>query len=278
MRPEQATRPLFKEGCSHVLVPPELKRDCGHCHGLCCVLLYCSKSEGFPQDKPPGTPCIFLAADYRCSVHERLAEKGLSGCMAFDCLGAGQRLTRLLEEHGGEKFSGIANRLPHMMERHWLWWCLWQGWWIRPCAVLKDEAQALVKQFQAADDEEEEAAAPMEAALNEAARSLLARAAEMVCAAVGGRLGQPGRDYAGRDLRGADLTGRDFRGAWLMGADLRGAGAYGANFMGADLRDTRLEDADLGSSLFLTPAQLQAARGNTATKLPPFLEPPDHWR
>ena len=97
MRPEQATRPLFKEGCSHVLVPPELKRDCGHCHGLCCVLLYCSKSEGFPQDKPPGTPCIFLAADYRCSVHERLAEKGLSGCMAFDCLGAGQRLTRLLE-------------------------------------------------------------------------------------------------------------------------------------------------------------------------------------
>lgn len=37
-----------------------LVSDCSRCSGLCCIALYCFKSDGFPQNKPIGKPCINL--------------------------------------------------------------------------------------------------------------------------------------------------------------------------------------------------------------------------
>lgn len=36
----------------------KLKNDCGKCFGFCCVALYFSDTEGFPNDKEAGKPCI----------------------------------------------------------------------------------------------------------------------------------------------------------------------------------------------------------------------------
>jgi hypothetical protein len=36
-----------------------------------------------------------LAADCRCAVHDELVPRGLGGCAAYDCHGAGPRATRL---------------------------------------------------------------------------------------------------------------------------------------------------------------------------------------
>ncbi|WP_425519715.1 pentapeptide repeat-containing protein [Streptomyces auratus] len=47
--------------------------------------------------------------------------------------------------------------------------------------------------------------------------------------------------------------------------------------MGADLRDADLAGADLTGALFLTQAQLNAAKGDAATTLPPSLTRPAHW-
>jgi hypothetical protein len=46
---------------------------------------------------------------------------------------------------------------------------------------------------------------------------------------------------------------------------------------GADLRGAHLTGADLTGAFFLTPPQLDAARGSTGTRLPESVTLPVHW-
>ncbi|HKU03462.1 MAG TPA: pentapeptide repeat-containing protein, partial [Arthrobacter sp.] len=87
----------------------------------------------------------------------------------------------------------------------------------------------------------------------------------------------PGSDLAGARLAGVALCGADLRGACLIAADLRGADLTAVDLLGADLRDARLDGADLSRALFLTQAQVAAARGSAATRLPAGLARPGHW-
>jgi hypothetical protein len=87
-----------------------------------------------------------------------------------------------------------------------------------------------------------------------------------------------GADLAGARLRGRRLCGADLRGACLIGADLRDTDLAGVDLLGADLRDARLDGANLAGALFLTQAQVSAARGTLATLLPPVLAHPGHWK
>jgi hypothetical protein len=107
---------------------------------------------------------------------------------------------------------------------------------------------------------------------------LLLCASELVRAGAGHRTAdRRGADLIGADLRGADLRGASFRGAYLVGADLRGADLRLADLTGADLRAADLAGADLSDSIFLTQAQLDAARGDPDTKLSPARTRPAHW-
>ncbi len=71
----------------------ELRADCSRCVGLCCVAPAFARSADFAIDKPAGTPCGNLQADFRCAIHTDLRDRGFAGCTVFDCLGAGQRVT-----------------------------------------------------------------------------------------------------------------------------------------------------------------------------------------
>ncbi|MFE4849650.1 pentapeptide repeat-containing protein, partial [Streptomyces sp. NPDC056689] len=86
-----------------------------------------------------------------------------------------------------------------------------------------------------------------------------------------------GADLMGARLKGADLRGANLRGAYLIAADLTGADLREADLIGADLRDARLQGADLTGSIFLTQAQVNAARGDGWTKIPASLSRPAHW-
>jgi uncharacterized protein YjbI with pentapeptide repeats len=86
-----------------------------------------------------------------------------------------------------------------------------------------------------------------------------------------------GADLMGAKLRGADLRGANLRGAYLIAADLRDADLRVADLIGADFRDADLRGADLTESIFLTQAQINAAKGDANTKLPPSLTRPMHW-
>jgi uncharacterized protein YjbI with pentapeptide repeats len=50
-----------------------------------------------------------------------------------------------------------------------------------------------------------------------------------------------------------------------------------ADLTGADLRGADVRGADLSDSIFLIQSQLDAARGNSSTRLPTSLRHPSHW-
>ena len=83
-----------------------------------------------------------------------------------------------------------------------------------------------------------------------------------------------GADLIGANLRKTDLRGASLRGAYLIAADLREADLRNVNFIGADLRDANLSGADLTGSIFLTQAQVNAAKGDAKTKPPRLLSYP----
>ncbi|MEO6278850.1 hypothetical protein [Roseateles sp.] len=82
-------------------LPAHLKADCSACAALCCVIPPFDAVQGFGFDKPAEKACHHLCADFRCGIHDGLIERGFSGCVAFDCLGAGQRLTAQAVERFG---------------------------------------------------------------------------------------------------------------------------------------------------------------------------------
>lgn len=53
-------------------------------------------SDDFAFDKPAQVACRHLAEDFRCTIHARRAALGMGGCIAHDCLGAGQRVCEAL--------------------------------------------------------------------------------------------------------------------------------------------------------------------------------------
>jgi hypothetical protein len=74
---------------------PDLVADCTRCAALCCVWSAFDASDDFAFSKPAGVACRHLRCDHRCAIHDQLVGRGLRGCAAYDCHGAGPRATRL---------------------------------------------------------------------------------------------------------------------------------------------------------------------------------------
>lgn len=90
----------------------DLRGDCARCAGLCCMALAFDRSDLFAADKPAGVACPNLKADDRCRIHAKLGEAGFGGCVRYDCAGAGQHATRLLQP--GHWRDGAAHRAAAM--------------------------------------------------------------------------------------------------------------------------------------------------------------------
>jgi hypothetical protein len=86
----------------------ELRADCARCSGLCCVAMAFDRSALFGFDKPAGTPCRHLTAADRCGIHVELTETGFAGCAAYDCLGAGQRVTEMFGDRSWRESPTLA--------------------------------------------------------------------------------------------------------------------------------------------------------------------------
>jgi len=90
-----------------------LKTDCSKCAALCCVALAFDHGREFAFSKNPGEPCHNLSG-HRCTIHSDLADKGFSGCVAYDCLGAGNRVVQ--EVFAGRSWQQDTRLLGPMME------------------------------------------------------------------------------------------------------------------------------------------------------------------
>ena len=262
----------------------ELRADCRACAALCCVAPAFTASADFAINKLAGQPCPNLRADFRCSIHDRLRPAGFSGCAAYDCFGAGQKVT----QHtfgGGDWRSSPPLAAPMfaafavMRSLHELLWYLNEALALPLAESFHEDLNDL---FAATErltfcGHDELVALDVNAHRHRANAVLL-----RVSATVRQRAGHAGADHraadmVGKNLRDVDLTGASLRGALLIGADLRGADLSFADLAGADLRGAKLGGADLESSLFTSQPQVDSARGDATTRLPSRLSRPRHW-
>nr|WP_240942960.1 pentapeptide repeat-containing protein [Planosporangium thailandense] len=261
-----------------------MRADCARCFGLCCVALPFAASADFAIDKAAGQPCVNLRADFHCGIHAHLRERGFSGCTAFDCFGAGQKISQTtFAGRDWRRSPDLARRMfdafAVMRQLHELLWYLAEALSLPAAGPVHDDLRrALADTERLTHGDADELAALDAAAVRDGVNPLLMRTSELVRAGVPGRKrNHRGADLIGARLRGADLRGANLRGAYLIAADLTGADLRAADLIGADLRDADLRGADLTGSIFLTQPQLNAAKGDATTRVPPALTRPAHW-
>lgn len=261
----------------------ELRADCGNCFGLCCVALAFTRSADFARDKAAGEPCGHLGTDHRCGIHDRLRDRGYTGCTVYDCLGAGQKVSR--HTFAGQDWRDAADGgramfavLPVVRQLHELLRHLAEVRTLPAAAELYQDAAAASARVRTLSlGTADELLALDVAAERTRVGELLRAASALARATFPRRRNHRGADLAGSRLRGSDLRGADLRGAYLMGADLRGADLRGADLLGTDLRGADLRGTDARGALFLIAPQLAAASGDHATRLPAGLARPGHW-
>ncbi|MGW5351301.1 pentapeptide repeat-containing protein [Streptomyces sp. NPDC004031] len=261
----------------------DLRADCAKCFGLCCVALAFTRSADFPRDKAPGEACEHLDGSHRCGIHDRLRDRGYAGCTAYDCFGAGQKISR--HTFGGRDWRDAADGgramfavLPVVRQLHELLRYLADVRALPAAERLHPAAAAAAERVEALSLGGADELLALDVAAERARvvpvlreASALARARFPRARALGGA------DLAGARLRRADLRGAELRGALLVGADLRGADLRSADLIGADVRGADLRAADLRGALFVTATQLGGAAGDAATRLPDGLARPAHW-
>lgn len=269
-----------------------LKSDCSTCFGFCCAALFFTAMEGFPINKDAGVPCPHLADQFKCDIHTQLQKKGLKGCMAYDCFGAGQRVAQLT--YKGKDWREQPKLKVPMFESFLTVHKLHEMLWYLNCVVLAKQDEVLVESAKEKLIQIDELANSKPEQLRDislevlrievnkllAANSELVRAAYQKPETKKSKTKQPAngrKDFIGADLRKMDMRGADLRGALLIAANLSHLDLSGADFIAADLRDTNLCDSDLSSSINLTQIQISGAKGNHATKLPANLMRPIHW-
>lgn len=261
-----------------------LRPDCERCLGLCCVAPAFSASADFAIDKEAGQPCPNLQSDTRCGIHDQLRQDGFSGCVVYDCFGAGQHATQTTFagkdwRDDAETATQMLGVFPIMRQLHELLWYLTEALTLPSAHPFRGDLAGALEGTERLTELRPEELARLDVGAHRGEVSfLLARVSERV------RAGAPrrgrdhrGADLIGADLAGADLRGADLRGALLVGAHLGGADLRWADVIGADLRGADLVGADLRESLFLTQSQLEAATGDTATMLPSTRTRPAHW-
>jgi len=266
----------------------DLKPDCKKCFGLCCIALYFSAAEGFPQDKAAGKPCINLKEDFRCKVHESLNKKGLKGCTSYECLGSGQKVSKVT--YGGHSWREKPESASEMFEvfiimrqLHEMLWYLTEAFSLQADKDIKGKIDEIEKLTHLSA----EAIIKLDlVTIRMGVNKLLFKISEFMRkkAAYNQKNSLKGKKNiaGGLNLMGADLRRKNLRGAnlsssYLIAANLRGADLSFADLIGADMRDADIRGANLSKSIYLTQAQVNSARGDNDTKLPKSLVKPTHW-
>ncbi|WP_442602836.1 pentapeptide repeat-containing protein [Paenibacillus sp. KN14-4R] len=269
-----------------------LQANCEQCFGLCCTALPFAASVDFAMDKNAGQPCSNLKSDFRCGVHNDLRQLGFRGCTVYDCFGAGQKLSQVTFSgqdwrQNPDSAKMMFEVFPTMWQLHELIWYLTEALSLKATHSIYNDLKSALEETVRLTDLSPDLLLTVNVAVHRASVNVLllqtselvradARAQQKAPAKYMKKIGR-GADLMGANLKGADLRGANLRGAYLIAADLREADLRMTDLIGADLRDTDLRGANLSTSLFLTQAQVNSAKGNSNTLLPPALTRPMHW-
>lgn len=258
-------------------IEEKLKIDCKQCKGLCCIALYCAKIDGFPENKEAGVPCKYLMQDFRCKIHKELASKNMRGCLAYDCFGAGQKVTQSYCQNvsRGEAYKIFLT----VFQLHQIEWYLLESLSLVNDENIKKEIEQLIIQNEKMTSLPSVKIIKLDIVeyrlrVNEILKSISALVSDKFSRKT---KVENKKDFFAKDFYNADLSGTDFSMAILIAANLKGCNLNKANFLGADIRDANICNADLSSSVFLTQMQINSAKGNSNTKLPSRIVKPLFW-
>lgn len=259
----------------------KLKINCTQCSGLCCVALYCMKTDGFPENKIAGKPCKNLMMDFRCTIHSELSKNKLKGCLAYDCFGAGQMVTQIYTSNQNwlsnpRQANEIFKVFLIIFQLHQMLWYLIEALSITSDEHLLSEIKTLIS-----ENEQMTNQCPKEI-LNvdvEKYKLNVNRILKKVieCIAVYHTSDDKNKNFLGKNFKKTNLDRRDFSMALMIASNMEECSLYRANFLGADLRDANIRNTDLSVRFFLTQMQVNSALGNSNTKLPLNLSRPSSW-
>jgi uncharacterized protein YjbI with pentapeptide repeats len=266
----------------------QYKADCVSCFALCCVALPYAQSVDFAKDKDGGTPCIHLKSDYRCKIHQNLRTSGFKGCTVYECYGAGQKVSqRTFHGVSWGDSPNIADEMfrvfPIMQQLHEMLYYIQEALNIQEARPLHDDLLRIYKETEMLTNGSPSSIFELDVPTHRIiVGNLLSEVSKIVRAKVKGGKNRKYKtmttnDLIGANFKSANLSGVNFKGAYLIAANLRDADLRVCDFLGADLRDTDLSGADLTGSIFLTQAQVNAAKGDKMTKLPKTISTPQHW-
>lgn len=270
-----------------------LSINCDKCFGLCCVALYFSKSEGFPTDKEAGKTCINLSRNFTCKVHEVLNNKGLKGCIAYDCFGAGQKIAE--STYKGESWidnpnnrKDIFNAFIVMRQLYEMLWYLKEAYRINDDIKIKNKLEKNILKIVSLTnmdgkelltiniDEYRNMINPLLHITSEGLRKKNCKSSKdkvKKAKRIAGRLNLMGMNFRNKSFIGEDLSG-----ALIIASDLRKCDLSYVDVLGADFRDADLSGANLEKTIYLTQGQVNSAKGDKNTKLPESLKRPIHWQ
>ncbi len=253
--------------------------DCANCSGLCCTALHFSKSEGFPENKIAGRPCLNLMSDFTCKVHDSLKELNYKGCMSYDCFGAGQYVTQNIFK--GETWKNykktnvvydVFNIIQQLFEVRYY---LIDSLRVSDSLNITDDLVELI------DENIRLCSLPYEEMLSINMQDIKTKSnvlLKRICADLTKTTKVDTIGYLGKSFKSKDFSNTDLSMKLLIASDFSFCNFNQAVFIGADTRDTNFTGADLSKALFLTQRQLNASTGNKETRLPKHLEYPTNWK
>ena len=260
-----------------------LVSDCSRCSGLCCIALYCFKSDGFPQNKPIGKPCINLMGDYKCRIHNDLESMGMKGCIGYDCFGAGQYLTE--EVYRGVTWQTQPERVKEICDLYIFMYRMFQlRFFLYESKKLVSSETLLPEINQLLQENDAMCRLPVEELYEQPIDSYQAKVNHILkksCVELSKFIGAGNSketNFLNRNFKGKDLSGFDFNMKPLIASNFENCKFKGATFIGTDTRDANFNGADLREAVFLSQGQINAAKGSRRTKLPKHLKYPVTWR
>lgn len=261
----------------YMMLLKEMSSDCENCSGLCCVALCYRKSDGFPGNKPVGRPCEYLTPDFKCRIHNKLSDMNMKGCLNYECLGAGQKVSNIIFNRqnwaGNPEISKVIFEVfIKVLQLHQILWYLIQA------ASIGNDKNNIDNLDKYIFENNKITSLPYNDILNYDLEEYRVKANETIKKSFRFNFDQNGKDYSGKDFNRVNLDGRDFSMAFLIGANLEGCSLDSASFLGADMRDSVVRNTDLSNSYFLTQMQINSTIGNNSTKIPAYLKRPVHWK
>ncbi|SDQ93568.1 pentapeptide repeat-containing protein [Virgibacillus salinus] len=265
----------------------DLHSDCKNCFGLCCVALPYAESADFPFNKDGGEPCRHLCSNNLCSIHDQLRDKGFRGCVAYECFGAGQRVSQVI--YKGEDWRKESERaeemfavFPIVQQLHEMLWYLKQALGLKETQSFQPSLQKIYEETVDLTIKTPKEILEIDIVAHRSnVNALLIETSKLYRADLINKSKKKREkkdlDYLGANLKGLDLQGADFRGKLMIAANLSHSDLRKADFIGADLRDAELSGANLKEALFLTQSQINSAKGDNHTQIPDYLEKPSHW-